>query len=228
VGIDYDGGVDDGREGALMALTEGTAYDLIEHIRRRAPEYLDLLTAESDEQFDRAFDLWLEKAIRGLEANKSLFADLDEEGLSAVLAQALTMPGLVVSQEQHSNGHVDLTIEAVHSFPARVRLGEAKIYDGARRHYGGLDQLLGRYSTGRDRRGLLIVYFRKADIETLIKELRKRMDSDLPHGQQVPQRITSSDGRFYQHTGIPVVTTLPLAISDATSMWARQMRSHSA
>ena len=37
------------------------------------------------------------------------------------------MPGLTVAQETNSNGHVDLTIEADHCTPARVKLGEARL-----------------------------------------------------------------------------------------------------
>jgi len=65
----------------------------------------------------------------------------------------------------------------------RKKLGEAKIYNGAEYHFQGLLQLLGRYTTGREGRGLLIVYFRKKDISGLVKKLRQRMDTDRPCGQ---------------------------------------------
>src|SRR5439155_24827751 len=120
-----------------------------------------LLNAETDEQFERAFEALLEKAVAHLEKNKVNFSQLDEVGLSGVLAAGLSTPGLSVSQETHSNGHVDLTIEADHCTPARRKLGEAKIYDGPAYHVGGLEQLLGRYTTGREGRGLLVAYFRK-------------------------------------------------------------------
>jgi hypothetical protein len=55
---------------------------------------------------------------------------LDEEGLSAVLAGALSLPGLAVTQESYSNGHVDILINAYFCIPARTKLCEAKIYDG--------------------------------------------------------------------------------------------------
>jgi hypothetical protein len=105
-------------------------------------------------------------------------------GLSGVLSLALMMPGLTVTRETHSNGHVDLTIEADHCTPARRKLGEAKIYDGPSYHFEGIKQLLGRYSTGREGRGLMIVYFRKPNIAGLVQNLRNRMDVDLPCKQQ--------------------------------------------
>jgi hypothetical protein len=167
-----------------MTYAPGSAYDLVEMIKRKAPEYLDLLTAQTDDEFEAAFDALLQKAVAHLEQNKANFRDLDEVGLSGVLAAALSTPGLSVSQETHSNGHVDLTIEADHCTPCRRKLGEAKIYDGAVYHMKGLAQLLGRYMTGREGRGLLIVYFRKRNIAGLVKGLRSAMDSALPLEQK--------------------------------------------
>jgi hypothetical protein len=68
--------------------------------------------------------------------------------------------------------------------PIRKKLGEAKIYDGPEYHLKGLQQLLGRYTTGREGRGMLIVYVRKKNIASLIKKLREKMDADLPCQQQ--------------------------------------------
>jgi hypothetical protein len=153
---------------------------LVELLARKAPEYLDLMTAETDADFERAFDALLEKAVRWLETNSVRFASLDEDGLSGVIAAALSVPGLTVQREAHSNGHVDLTIEATYCFPMRLKLGEAKIYDGPERHIGGLGQLLTRYSTGREGRGVLIEYVRKQDIESLVIKIRERMDAELP------------------------------------------------
>jgi hypothetical protein len=104
-------------------MSKSSAYDLVELIQRRAGEYLDLLTAKNDEDFERAFDALLGQAVDRLETNKTHFCCLGEEGLTAVLAGALSIPGLSVSQEMHSNGHVDLTIEADHCTPARKKLG---------------------------------------------------------------------------------------------------------
>lgn len=157
---------------------------LIDTVRRKAPEYLDLLTARGEDDFEAAFAPMLEQALHRLEANSKNFASLDEEGLTATLALALSAPGLTITQETNSNGHVDLTIVADHCFPTRKKLGEAKIYDGPEKHFGGLEQLLSRYTTGREGRGLLITYVRKADIAGLLKKLRERMDTELPSQQQ--------------------------------------------
>jgi hypothetical protein len=157
---------------------------LIDMIKLKAPEYLDLLTATTEAEFDSAFETLLEKAISNLEQNKMNFKKLDEVGLSGALAGFLQMPGITVTQESHSNGHVDLTIVADHSTPMRKKLGEAKIYDGPAYHFKGLGQLLNRYTTGREGRGLMIVYFRKKDIAGLVTKLREKMDQEHPYGQQ--------------------------------------------
>src|SRR5579864_9010839 len=180
MGFANTGAVDSGCGNGAGDMTDrkGTVLDLAERLERRAPEYLDLFTAQTDPEFEKAFDTLLEKAVAGLEKNKRNFESLDEVGLSAVLALALNVPGLTVSQETHSNGHVDLTIEAQFCTPMRTKLGEAKIYNGPAYHVKGMGQLLGRYTTGREGRGLLIVYVKKAGIADLVKKLREKLDSD--------------------------------------------------
>jgi hypothetical protein len=164
----------------------GTLADLFERFTRKVPEYFDLLTAETEEDFDRAFTPFLERAITGLEQNSKNFELLDETALTAALTLALRSPGIVVLQETHSNGHVDLTIEVPHCVPARSILAEAKIYRGPSYHIEGLQQLLRRYITGRERRGLVIVYFKISGIATAVQKVRLEMDTRLPLDQQGP------------------------------------------
>jgi hypothetical protein len=157
-----------------------TAFALVEILKRKAPEYLDLFTAQTDADFENAFDALLEKSVAGLEANKTNFATLDEEALSAILALALSTPGLSVTQETHSNGHVDITITADHCVPVRKKLGEAKIWDGPEYHIKGIKQLLDRYTTGREGRGLVITYVKKRNIKGLLTKLRETMNVERP------------------------------------------------
>jgi len=177
-------GFPSGNERIITMEQVNSVEELVDRIRRKAPEYLDLLTADTDDAFEAAFDSLLGSAIARLEGNKTNFRTLDETGLSAVLVAALSIPGLTVTQETHSNGHVDITIEADHCVPARKKLGEAKIYDGPAYHIKGLEQLLGRYTTGREGRGLMIVYVRQKDIAGLVKKLREKMDTDFPMKQK--------------------------------------------
>lgn len=160
-----------------------TVFDLIEVLKKKAPEYLDLLTAKTNEEFEDAFIPVLEKAVEQLESNKSLYRSLSEDGLSSVLVGNLSLPGLTVTRETHSNGHVDITISADHCVPARKKLAEAKIFNGPEYHIKGLKQLLSRYTTGRESNGLLIAYVRKKEIATLIRKIREQMDHLLPEDQ---------------------------------------------
>lgn len=153
---------------------------VLKRIVRKAPEYYDLLTAASDAEFERAFTAILQRAVQNLETDADNFETLNELGLTAVLAAGLSVPGLTVTREAHSNGHVDLTIDADHCVPVRRKLGEAKIYSGYAYHVKGLTQLLGRYTTGRELGGLLLVFVKKRGIATLVQDLRKEMDTKKP------------------------------------------------
>jgi hypothetical protein len=166
-----------------MSRDGGTLYDLTEHLRLRSPEHLDLFASLNEEEFQIAFDSLLGKALAGMEESKVNFQRLDEPGLSAVLRLALNVPGLSVSLEQYSNGHADLTFESYRMGIARRILGEAKIYDGPQYHIDGINQLLG-YMTGREIRGLMVVYMRKADGVKLMKKVQDVMDANKPSSQQ--------------------------------------------
>lgn len=147
-----------------MSALENNLLTLLELNKQKAPEYYDLISAPDDPEFEKAFDAIMERAVSQLEENKTDFQSLGENGLSAALTLALSMPGLSATRETNSNGHVDITVVADHCSPIRKKLGEAKVYDGPEYHLGGLQQLLGRYTTGREGRGMLIVYFRKQNI----------------------------------------------------------------
>ncbi|GHD65304.1 hypothetical protein GCM10007164_02420 [Luteimonas padinae] len=167
-----------------MSSPDSSLLALVERIRAKAPEYVDLMAAESEADFDKAFDAILERSLHHLETNGKNLASLDENGLTAVLAGALSVPGLSVSQEANSNGHVDITISANYCSPMRKKLGEAKVYGGPEYHLKGLNQLLARYSTGHECRGLVIAYVKQQNIKGLIEKVRDKMDADLPEHQQ--------------------------------------------
>ena len=161
-------------------MENSTLYNYFELTKKLSRETLDLITANSDEEFDSAFDNWLTQAISRMEANKLNYSKLDENGLSSVLAASLTTGEISVTQEQNSNGHVDLTIKLNNSSTPRTKLGEAKIWRGKEYHIKGLDQLLNRYTTGRECRGFVISYVQQKDIKGLFEDLRKHIDSEKP------------------------------------------------
>jgi hypothetical protein len=167
-----------------VSIDEGdSVHAMFEMVRKKAPETLGLFTAKDDEQFDAALIPFIEWSVRHLEENKKILFNMEEVGLSAFFVARISMPGLTVTQERHSNGHVDITIEADHCTPVRKRLAEAKIYRGPEYHVDGVEQLIGRYSTGRDKSGLMITYVKRKNIERIIEKIRDHMDENLPHGQ---------------------------------------------
>lgn len=166
-----------------MSQGTGTLYDLTDQLLQQSPEHLDLFASLTDDEFQIAFDSLLEKALAGLEESKKGFQSLDEPALSAVLRLAMLVPGLSVALEQHSNGHADLTFQSYRLGITRRILGEAKIHDGPKYHIDGVGQLLG-YMTGRELRGLMVVYMRKTNGSVLMKKIRDTMDRDKPENQQ--------------------------------------------
>lgn len=154
--------------------------NLDNYIKLLGKETLDLITSRTEEEFDLAFDNWLMEGVSKLEKDKNAFIDLGEDALSSILAAALSTPELSVTREEHSNGHVDLTVILNNSFPKRIKLGEAKIWDGNKYHVKGLGQLITRYTTGRECRGFVISYVKIKDVKNLFELLRRYIDDSKP------------------------------------------------
>jgi len=163
-----------------MIPASNTLLKLVERLCVRAPETLELLTAETQEEYDAVLAKFIERGIRHLEENAKHFYGLREEGLSGALAAYLNMPGLRASQESNTNGHVDITIEFEHTSPLVRRLIEAKIYNSPSHHVGGLEQLLLRYTTGREGRGWLVNYVKRKNIRNLVFNLREHLNLTKP------------------------------------------------
>ena len=160
-----------------MSAKTGSVEDLFDRLLRKAPELLDLVCAETDEEFELAFVSILESGIVHLESNRNHVSQLQEEGLTAVIAGRISIPGLTVTQEMNANGHVDLVLEACFCIPARRKFGEAKIWRGQKYHRNGIDQLL-RYMSGRDLNGFILNYVFSSGIEEITKTLRRNLDGE--------------------------------------------------
>ena len=168
----------------VSAPSDDSLLKVVEQIRRKVPFFEELMTAADEAAFQSALEAHLDHCIRRLEDDARVLAKLDEEGLSAVLAQSLTFPGLAATRETYANGHVDITITLEHSRPVRRVLAEAKVWGGPAYHFKGLEQLIGRYSTGRDSGGLVIAYVTQPDIAKKIADLLGRLNYEKPCGQQ--------------------------------------------
>lgn len=166
-----------------MKLLISSLFGFFETIRKSSPEHMDLFASLSDAEFQTAFDSLLGKALAAMEEGKKGFQPLDEPALSDALRLGMMVPGLAVTREENSNGHADLTFDSYRFGQRRRILGEAKIYDGPKYHIAGVGQLL-RYMTGREIRGLMVVYMRKANGSKLMKDVRDKMDADKLENQQ--------------------------------------------
>lgn len=168
-----------------MTSRTGTVFGLIDELILANTGAVFLVVAQTDEEFEEAFDKWLDRAVRDLEASKKSFTSLGEDGLSSALAMGLSsFPFISATRETNSNGHVDLTIEIGFGPKLRRKLGEAKIYGGPAYHVKGLQQLLDRYTTGRETRGLVIEYVKDSNVAELMKKIRDTMDEQLPCKQK--------------------------------------------
>ncbi len=175
----------------------------IEYLRTRHPELPKILLSQTDEEFDEGLEMILEMAVDHLERNANHLVALGEETISAFLVAYLNMPGLRVTQEAHSNGHVDITIEAEHSPPLRRRLGEAKIYNGQVYHVQGLEQLVNRYSTGREGSGIVFEYVKDPKIKQIVEKIRSHLNSTKPclqNGDSQDHRIRWAFTTQHQHS----------------------------
>lgn len=156
--------------------------ELTTWLEKHEPDYLNLVTATTEDEFDTALIPLLARAVDHLESNSKNFQCLGETGLTAALGGRLSGFGLRVTHETNSNGHVDVTITGYLCSPEQKRLGEAKLYNGYAYHVGGLEQLLS-YMSGRGGSGYLLNYVRKKNIVKLVKTLREEMDGKLPFYQ---------------------------------------------
>ena len=143
-----------------------------------------LFEAKTAGDFDKFLDRHLEECVQRMEAEAHHLTDDSEEKLSAFLAAAISMPGLAVVREGYSNGRVDLTIKSESIQSPERRLAEAKIYGGPKYHAQAIEQLISRYSTGRQSRGYVIEYVKNPGIAEIVLKLRDRADIELPVQQQ--------------------------------------------
>jgi hypothetical protein len=168
----------------VMEIAENSLLDLIQESTNKIPFVFRIFNAVNPSDIDIWLEELLEQAAQYLEANANNLYQDNENKISAFLVAYLNMPGILrATQEQHTNGHVDITIEGGLATPIFRRLGEAKIYDGYQYHIKGLNQLVNRYSTGREGTGFMFCYVKKDNIKGLIDDLRKEMDKVRPFRQ---------------------------------------------
>jgi len=180
------------------------------------PALRKLFQARTAEEFDDFLDRHFEECVQRMEAEAHHLMEDSEEKLSAFLAAALSMPGLAVTREVYSNGRVDLTIKSESmTFPER-RLAEAKIYAGPAYHEQAIEQLISRYSTGRQSRGYVVEYVKKPGIAELVLKLRKKADVDLParqHGATCNHRMKWAYASDHRHASEDLIHVVHINVN---------------
>lgn len=146
----------------------------------QCPESFPLFDANAtDEEFDEALEIHIADAVRWLEESANTIGGDSEESLSHQLAGHLSLRKLIsATRETNTRGHVDITILVTTT--ARKRLGEAKIYAGYAYHEKGIQQLVERYSTGRERSGYMFCYVKLPDIKGKMEKLQVDCDGCRP------------------------------------------------
>jgi hypothetical protein len=141
----------------------------------------DLVTATNDDEFNKAFAEIVAEAVGRLEKNSKDYSSFHEDPLTSIFVDAVNGTwALLATREEYSNGHVDITFKAPLCQPPRQALGEAKIFNYYDWHEKGLSQLHNRYSTGRESRGLLLVYVKVDQIKDRMEKLSKEMNEKRP------------------------------------------------
>lgn len=161
---------------------DNSLVTLAQFLMAKHPLLPKLLCSQTDQEFDAGLQGLLESAVDFLERNAGLLHQQSEDQITCSVVAYLNLPGLRVTQQTHTNGHVDITIEA--ELPLRRRLGEAKIYSGPQYHVDGMDQLFNRYMTGREGLGILLSYVKKDDIKGLVDKVRLHLDTSKPCQQK--------------------------------------------
>lgn len=154
------------------------------------PYVIQLWASETEDEFFDAAEHALEHTVSTMEAGARFYGKTNERALSKQLSDLLSAASIPTCAERCWNGHVDVTI----SHPVGERftfLGECKIYDGFERHCKGCDQLLNRYSTGRNGRVFCLEFCKHRGMYDKLGKIRIRMDDERPLGQ-----ISSSKGHF--------------------------------
>lgn len=195
--------------------TDASLERLFGLLEAHNPNLVDLLRAQTEDAFLDATERAVDRAIRTIESGAKQYADLEERGLSLLLADLLNMSGYQATAERYVNGHVDVVVE--HAFGGRWRyLGECKMHRSYKYHVDGCKQVLG-YCTGRERRAFCLDFFTVAGMFEKLVVLRREMDKELPEAQTAPSAnhrwIAGAFVTVHEHRSGKTVEVLHLGCS---------------
>ena len=160
---------------------EATLAYLFGKLEAHNPELLKLVAAENEAEFVAAVEQVLGRAVNTIQNGAKQYREMDERGLSLLLADLMNHSGVSATAERFNNGHVDVVVE--HLLGGRWRyLGECKIHGGYQYHLAGCEQVLS-YCGGQERRAFCLDFFKKSEMYERLKQLREQFDAELPAKQ---------------------------------------------
>lgn len=113
----------------------------------------------------------LGRIIQLIESGPKERAADGEDRLTMELVSCLTSAGYIAVKDPTQGGHVDVLVTPKQNQSMRW-IGEAKIWNGVEYLHGGMEQLLTRYATGREKHLGFIIYIKKAKAAKLILKWR--------------------------------------------------------
>lgn len=179
----------------MSVQSESSLLYIFGLLQAHNPELAALLGARNQEDFVAAAEQGLARAIITIQSGATQYRDLDERGLSLLLADLLNHSGFSATAERRNNGHCDVVVEYL--LPGRWRyLGECKLHRGPQYHIDGCEQLLG-YCGGHEIRTFCLDFFKVKEMYNKLASLREHCDSQLPLSQRaVSKEDPSTKGAF--------------------------------
>lgn len=109
--------------------------------------------------------------ISGMESARKERTEDGEDRISVEIVQNMKARGYIAFKDPTHGGHVDIFVQ-----PERKQeftwFAEAKIWRGSIKLKGGLEQLLNRYASGRQKNIGLLVYFKCPELTIKLNEWR--------------------------------------------------------
>jgi len=170
--------MDKSLQAAWYDQPENQIEEFLRFLDSQLPGTGEAYFSSTEEQFLNAIDKSLNAAVERIERTARFLTNRNELELSTTLCNMMSRAAIRCYSEAYSNGHVDITIEH-HTLPMKY-LGECKIWNGCIRHFEGCEQLLSRYSSGREVGGFVLEFFNVPGLYEKMKLLQERIADEKP------------------------------------------------
>jgi len=169
-------------------------------VRRRseAPEHF---ISQLYEDLIQAIEL-LEKGANHYPRDK-----FDETSLTKQIVDRMACFGYAITAESDSRGHVDVTVTSHRK--TVTWLGEAKIHKDYGWLHKGLEQLVGRYTTGRHADAALLIYIYNKNAATVLDswstKIKEEKLCELVGEPSKRERTTFNSTHAHPSWGVPLL-----------------------